>query len=57
MNQLRLSEESRGQFHQRVYAQLLRSQIPKVQKRPSTQAAAGSAGVKAARKHVDEIDP
>ena len=26
-----------GQFHQRVYAQLLRAQIPKAQKRQSTQ--------------------
>ena len=49
-----------GQFHQHVYVQLLRLQILKAQKRKSTQAAFcafGICGVKAAHKHIDEIDP
>ena len=48
--------ETRGKFHQTVYAQ-----IPKAQKRQSSEAAffalLGSAQVKAARKQVDEIYP
>ena len=48
-----------GSISPTFYVQLLRLQIPKVQKRHSTQAAfwvLGSAGVKAACKHFDEID-
>ena len=36
---------TRGRFHQRVYAQLLRSQISKVPKRQSTQAAFCAFGI------------
>ena len=48
------------QFHQRVYEQLLRLQIPKVQKDSKLKqlfVLLGSANVKAACKHVEEIDP
>ena len=51
---------SRFQFHQRVYAQLLRTQVPKAQKDSQLKqlfALSGSACVKAARKHVNKIDP
>ena len=53
------SEQTRCQFHQRVYAKLLCSKIPKVQKSQFKLlfALSGSASVKAARKHVEEIDP
>ena len=46
-----------GSISPTFYAQLLCLQIQKVQKRQSTQAASGSAGVKALPKLVDEIDP
>ena len=42
------------------YEQLLRMQIPKVQKDSQVKllfALSGSAGIKAARKNIDEIDP
>ena len=48
-----------GQFHQCVYAQLLHVQIPKVQKDSKLKqlfVLLGSTHVKAARKHIDEID-
>ena len=50
----------RGSISPTFYAQLLRLQITKAQKRQSTQAAfelLGFARVKGACKHVDEIDP
>ena len=50
----------RGQFHQRVYVQLLCAQIPKVQKASWADclfALFGFLRVKAACKHIDEIDP
>ena len=49
-----------GQFHQCVYTQLLRAQIQKAQKLLDLTvfyALLGSACVKAARKHIGEIDP
>ena len=49
-----------GPISPTIYAQLLRTQIPKAQKDSQLKqlfALSGSAGVKAARKHVDEIDP
>ena len=51
---------SKGQFHPRVCTQLLRMQIPKAQKYSQLKqlfTLLGSASIKAARKHVDEIDP
>ena len=55
---------SRGQFHQHAYAKLLRARIPKVQKDSQVigqkkvgQLCFDCAGIKAARKHVDNIDP
>jgi len=50
-------EVIKGQFHQRVYAQLLRPQIPQQLELTVFFALLGSASVKAERKHVDEIDP
>ena len=50
----------RGQFHRRVYPQLLPAQIPKVQKVSQVKhlfGLLGSAHLKAVRKHIDEIDP
>ena len=52
--------ENRGQFHQRVYVQLLHAQIPKAQKDSQVKqlfALSGSLRIKAVPKHVDEIDP
>ena len=49
-----------GSISPTFYMQLLHTQIPKAQKRQSNQVAfalAGSVCIKAARKHVDEIDP
>ena len=49
-----------GQFYQHVYAQLLCLHTPKAQKNSHLKqlfALSRSEGVKAARKHVDEIDP
>ena len=40
-----------------IYAQLLHSQIPKAQKGSQLKQLSGSVGVKAVRKHIDEIDP
>ena len=54
---------TRGQLHQHFtcsfYVQLLRSQSPKANKDSQVKqlfVLSGSAGIKAARKHVDEID-
>ena len=49
-----------GSISRTFYGQLLRAQIPKAQKDSQVKqllALLGSAGVKAARKLVDEIDP
>ena len=49
-----------GQFYLRFYLQLLRPQIPKAQKLLELTdffVLLGSASVKAASEHVDEIDP
>ena len=49
-----------GPFHQHVYMPFLLTQIPKAQKDSQLKplfALSGSAGVKAAHEHVDEIDP
>ena len=49
-----------GQFHQLIYVQPLRSQIPNAQKTSQHKqlfALLGSASIKAAHEHVDEIDP
>jgi len=52
--------KNQGSISPTFYEQLLRKQIPKAQKDSQVKqlfALSGSAGVKAARKHVDEIDP
>ena len=48
-------DSSWAQFHQRVYAQLLRAQIPEAQKRQSSQAAFCAFGI-CKPKSIGEID-
>ena len=52
---------NKGPISSSVYVQLLCSQIPKAQKKGSQLkqlfALSGSASIKAAREHIEEIDP